>query len=222
LAWPMQKLRLYDPSRVPRDWTDLIRPGQFAAFLSDVETSAPVEENGRAISSASQQYCILFPSLPEAESYCRDAVHHIPRIKCEVFDSEGRKNAAVAVFVSPQFEYKVDSERKARRLIRWGIISLTAAVPFVGYSWWMGASVVWWPILVAINLFFFGLRLMHWGNGLRDELRYRKQEAQKRMRSIPPFLTTGQPDPSGQTQMDNRLVSQKDDRDKPHAGEKRA
>jgi len=41
----MQKLRLYDPSRGPREWTDVIHSGQFAAFFNDVETSAPVEEN---------------------------------------------------------------------------------------------------------------------------------------------------------------------------------
>lgn len=176
----MREVLLYDPRRSPADWTALVRPGQYAAFLSDVETSAPIQEDGTSITSAASHSCLLFDTLPEAEAYCREAVSRVPRLKCEVFDSDGRANAPVATFVNDQYEHKIDTEAGARRLIRWGAVSSIAAFPFFLYAWWAGAEVVWWPILVGINLVFAGLRLMHWGQSLKDELKYRSNEAARR------------------------------------------
>jgi len=108
-------------------------------------------------------------------------VSKVPRLKCEVFDSAGRVNAPVQIFVNERYEHKIDTEARARRrIIYWGAISLIAALPFFVYAWWAGAEVVWWPILVGINLVFAGLSLMHWGQGLKDELHYRKDEAARR------------------------------------------
>lgn len=176
----MREVLLYDPSRSPADWTALVRPGQYSAFLSDVETSAPIQSDGRSIESAASHSCLVFDSFIEAEVYCRDAVSRVPRLKCEVFDSYGRANAPVAIFVNDRFEYKLDTLARAQRLVRCGAFCSVAALPFFCYAGWKGAEVVWWPILVGINLLFAGLRLMHWGQGLKDELKYRSNEAARR------------------------------------------
>jgi hypothetical protein len=176
----MREVLLYDPSRSPVDWTALVRRGQYAVFLTDVETSAPIQADGTSIKSAASHFCLLFDSLPEAEVYCREAISRVPRLKCEVFDSDGRANAPVAIFVNDQYEHKIDTEERARRLIQWGAVSSIASLPFFLYALWAGAEVVWWPILVGINLVFAGLRLMHWGQGLKDELKYRSDEAARR------------------------------------------
>jgi hypothetical protein len=60
-----------------------IRSGQYAVFLSDVESSAPLSADGLRVSSASEYFCLLFDSLPNAENYCREQAKKIRRLKCE-------------------------------------------------------------------------------------------------------------------------------------------
>jgi hypothetical protein len=190
----MKEVLLHDPKRQPVDWVSLVSPGQYAVFFTDVATSAPIRHDGTLVNRAAEHFCLLFDSLAEAERYCRDAINRAPRLKCEVFDSEGRKNAPVVVFVNARFEHKLDSEAKAQRLIRWGMISIVACLPFVMYAVWAGPEVVWWPMLLAINLFFLGLRLMHWGSALKEELRYRREDGTRRLKLLPARSEEGTPD----------------------------
>ena len=178
----MQEILLYDPKRVPTQWTALIRPGQYVVFLSDVESSAPLSRDGAPMRSAGDYFCLVFNSLPETESYCREAVKKIRRLKCEVFDSAGRVNAPVAVVVNEEFAHTLDSEASARRLIRWGFVAIGISLPLFWYAWKSGAAEVWWPVLLGINMVVAGLRLIQWGHGLKEELRYRQKEAEVRLR----------------------------------------
>jgi len=50
----MQEILVYDPKRVPSEWAALIRPGQYAVFLSDVQSAAPMSSDGAVVSSASK------------------------------------------------------------------------------------------------------------------------------------------------------------------------
>jgi hypothetical protein len=177
----MRQVLLYDRTRVPPNWTQLIRPGQYAVFLSDVESSAPVSRDGIPVHSASEYFCLLFETLSDAESYCQEAVKDIRRLKCEVFDSAGRANPPIAVFVNPEFAHTLDTEASARRLVRWGVVAIAVSLPLFWYAWKNGAGVVWWPIFVGINAVFAGLRLIQWGHGLKEELRYRQKEAALRL-----------------------------------------
>lgn len=180
----VRELLLYVPTRDPCDWTSIISPGQYAVFLTDVESSAPVRADGRLAESSADHFCLLFDSLAEADRYCNESVEKNPRLKCEVFDSEGRINAPVAVFVNSAYEHMLDTEARARRLIVWGLVLSIAALPFFAYAFWAGASVVWWPILVGINLFFAGLRLVHWGHGAKEELKYQREQASRRLAKL--------------------------------------
>jgi hypothetical protein len=108
----MQQVLLYDRTRVPPNWIELVRPGQYAVFLSDVESSAPLSIDGTPVSSASEYFCLLCDSLAEAEDYCREAVIKIRRLKCEVFDSAGRANAPVATLVNEEFAHTLDTEAR--------------------------------------------------------------------------------------------------------------
>jgi len=177
----MHQVLLYDRARVPPNWTDLIRPGQYAVFLSDVQSSAPVSSDGSPVSSASEFFCLIFDSLTDAESYCQDAVKQTRRLKCEVFDSAGRVNAPVAIFVNPEFVHTLDTEAGARRLVRWGFVAIAISLPLFWYAWRNNAGVVWWPVFLGINSVFAGLRLIQWGHGLKEELRYRQKEADLRL-----------------------------------------
>ncbi len=178
----MRQVLLYDPTRVPREWMRLIRPGQYAVFLTDVESSAPLTADGLPVNSESEYFCLLFDSLADAESYCQDQVAKIRRLRCEVFDSAGRTNPPVSVLVNDEFAHTLDSEAKGQRLVRWGFVAIAVSVPLLWYAWRNDAGVVWWPVLVSINLVFAGLRLIQWGHGLKEEIRYRKKEAAMRLR----------------------------------------
>ena len=177
----MQQVLLYDRMRVPPNWTQLIQPGQYAVFLSDVQSSAPITSDGLPVLSASEYSCLLFDSFTDSESYCQEAVEQTRRLKCEVFDSAGRVNAPVAVFVNHEFTHTLDTEAGARRLVRWGFVALASSLPLFGYAWKNDAGVVWWPVFLGINAVFAGLRLIQWGHGLKEELRYRKKEAALRL-----------------------------------------
>ena len=177
----MQQVLLYDRARVPPNWTDLTQPGQYAVFLSDVESSAPIYRDGLPVGSASEYFCLIFDSFSAAESHCQEAVKTTSRLKCEVFDSAGRANAPVAVFVNPEFAHTLDTEASARRLVRWGFVAIAISVPLFWYAWKNNAGIVWWPVLLGINSVFAGLRLIQWGHGLKEELRYRAKGALLRL-----------------------------------------
>ena len=177
----MQQVLLLDRTRVPPNWTDLIRPGQYAVFLSDIESSAPVSSDGFPVNSASEFFCLIFDSLTDAESYCQRAVSQTRSLKCEIFDSAGRVNPPVAVLVNPEFAHKLDTEASARRLVRWGFVAIAISLPLFWYAWRNNAGVVWWPVFLGINSVFAGLRLIQWGHGLKEELRYRQKEAALRL-----------------------------------------
>ena len=178
----MRQVLLYDPTRVPREWMGLVRPGQYAVFLTDVESSAPLTADGLPVNSASEYFCLLFDSLADAERYGREQVKKIRRLRCEVFDSAGRANPPIAVFVNDEFAHTLDSEAKGQRLVRWGFVAIAVSVPLFWYARRNDAGVVWWPVLAGINLVFAGLRLIQWGHGLKEEIRYRKKEAAMRRR----------------------------------------
>src|SRR5258708_27311828 len=101
---------LYARTRVPPNWIELVRSVQYAVFLSDVESSAPLSIDGTAVSAASEYFCLLCDSLAEAEDYCREAVIKIRRLKCEVVDSAGRVNAPVGTLVNGEFAHTLDTE----------------------------------------------------------------------------------------------------------------
>ena len=62
----MQELRLYDPDRRPRAWTDIIRPGQYAVFHSDLRTDVEKRPDGRFLLPGEESSCLLFDSLAGA------------------------------------------------------------------------------------------------------------------------------------------------------------
>ena len=66
----MQEVALYDPNRKPASWMEIIQPGQYAAFLSDIETGTEMNHFGNFISSGLLSSCLVFDSLEEAERYC--------------------------------------------------------------------------------------------------------------------------------------------------------
>ena len=73
LPWSVDdgtKIRLFDPRRNPRDWTDLIHPTECAVFLKDRTTSESVTPDGRQYRDPADIECIVFPCLDGAQRFC--------------------------------------------------------------------------------------------------------------------------------------------------------
>src|SRR5262245_13375644 len=122
----MIALRLFDPSRTPPNWTEIIRPGQFVAFAKTVETGAPCDAEGRPFPGVEAVTCLLFDSLSEAETYCTQQIKHAPDVRFEVFDSSGRANPPLLIIVHPSKVARLEGNSRGMRLRLWGAMSLLA------------------------------------------------------------------------------------------------
>ena len=172
----MQEIAIYDRSRKPSNWMDLIQPTQYAVFLRDAETGAEMISNGRYPEPGDVRSCLIFDSLAEAEQFCRQKVEQLPNLRCDLFDSHGRANPPVAVFVSPLYQHKLDSPAKAQRMMRWGLVGVAASLPLFGLAWVHRGE--WWlAAFFGVQLLFFGLRLLHWGYGMKEELGNRARQS---------------------------------------------
>jgi hypothetical protein len=162
---------------------EIIQPGQYAAFLSDVETSVEVADDGSYVADGSLSCCLIFNSLEEAEQYCSARVEDFPNLRCEVFDSHGRANSPVATFVNCRHQHKLDSPSQSRRLIRWGAVAIAASSPLFWFAWARRGE-AWIAAFFGMQLLFAGLRVLHWGYSLGETLRYDKAQSELRKQQI--------------------------------------
>lgn len=179
----MQEVALYDPNRKPPSWMDVIQPGQYAAFLSDVETGAEMTSDGDHFNAGMIGRCLIFDSLEEAEQYCRQKVEGIHNLRCDVFDSHGRANPPVATFVNPRHQHKLDSEAESRRLMGWGWTCIAASLPLYWFAFTRRGE-AWIAGFFGMQLTVAGLRVLHWSYSVGEELRYRKTQSDLRKQQI--------------------------------------
>jgi hypothetical protein len=175
----MQEVALYDRKRKPASWMEIIQPGQYAVFLRDVKTGAPLTCDGHYLDRGMIKSCLIFDSLEETEQYCRRKVEGIPNLRCDVFDSHGRANPPVATLVNQRYEDRLDSEAKSGRMMRWALLMIAASFPLFWYTWKTRGE-GWIASFFGIQLVVLGLRLLYWGNGMKEELRYRKAQSDLR------------------------------------------
>lgn len=186
----MQEVALYDPNRTPPSWMEVIQPGQYAAFFSDIESGVEMTSDGGYLNPGMTHHCVIFDSLEEAEQYCRQKVEGISSLRCDVFDSHGRTNPPVATFANPRHQHKLDSQAESRRLMRWGLVSITASIPLFWFAWARRGE-AWIAAFFGLQLAVAGLRVLHWGYSLKEELRYRKSQSDLRKQQISAVTKTG-------------------------------
>src|SRR5215471_16348051 len=73
----VETVRLYDPGRRPADWSELIRPDQFAVFAADGAAGAPCDLEGIRF-AAGAETCAIVDSIAEARAICDAAVQRHP------------------------------------------------------------------------------------------------------------------------------------------------
>jgi hypothetical protein len=181
-ASPLQEVALYDPNRKPASWMEIIQPGQYAAFLSDIETGVEMTHDGSYF-SAGLGCCLLFDSLEEAEQYCCAKVEDFPNLRCDVFDSHGRANAPVATFANSRHLRKLDSPAESRRLMQWGAVAIAASLPLFWFAWARRGE-AWIAVFFGMQLLVAGLRVLHWGYSVGEGLRYEKAQSDLRKQQV--------------------------------------
>jgi hypothetical protein len=183
------EVALYDPNRQPASWMEIIQPTQYAVFRRDVETGAQMTSDGRYLDPKVIGSCLIFDSLEETEQYCRRKVEDIPNLRCDVFDSHGRANPPVVTFVNQRYEGKLDSLAQAGRVMRWAVFTFAASLPLFWYTWKTRGE-QWIAALFGVQSVLLGLRLLHWGYSMKEELRYRKAQSDlRKQQSASPIKT---------------------------------
>lgn len=172
----MIALRLFDPSRTPTNWTEIIRSGQYVAFAKTFDTGAPCDADGRPFPDASAATCLLFESLSEAEDFCRHQVERAPGVRFEIFDSKGRANPPLLVIVHPARVAALEGNPRGMRLRTWGAALLlgVAAVSF-WYDFEHGARARFFPTLIGINLVVVAARLIQLNKSYQHAARLRQE-----------------------------------------------
>ena len=96
----MQIVRLYDRTREPQGWLQIIRPTEFAVFATFADSGAVCDADG-APTSLEDANCIIFEKLSDAEAFCREQVTQIPSLRFDILDAAGHRRPPLFTIVHP-------------------------------------------------------------------------------------------------------------------------
>jgi hypothetical protein len=161
----MRIVRLYDPNREPQNWLQIIRPTEFAAFATLVDSGSVCDADG-VVTSPEDASCLIFTSLSEAEAFCRERVAQLPSVRFEILDAGGRLRPPLLTIVHPS---RVDALDGSPRKMRWNRRAATVALiggPLLIWFDWMfyGGNMIL-PTIVGINGVLIGVRLLVMNRG---------------------------------------------------------
>lgn len=178
----MQIVRLYDPAREPHGWMQIIRPTEFAVFATLADSGAVCDADGVATSSE-DAVCIIFETLPEAETFCRERVERIPGLRFDILDAAGPSLPPLFTIVHPSRAEALDgSPRKRRRSKYAAIVLLVLGPPLIWFDWafYDGVQVV--PTMLGINMILIGARLLMMNFGHASAERKRRERVDQALK----------------------------------------
>ena len=152
-------VRVYDASRQPRDWMDIIQPGQFVVFASLLDGDAPCSLDGVPTGNDAAT-CAIVASLGEAEALCHAHVERHPAVRFDVFDARGRSQSPLLTVIHPSRAGSLEGEAGVRRRFR--AIAILLILAAVGLFWmdWHSSWAMILPTLLAFNLLLLAGRLL--------------------------------------------------------------
>jgi hypothetical protein len=171
----MQIVRLYDRTREPQGWMQIIRPTEFAAFATFADSGAACDVDGVPTSSEDAS-CLIFATLSEAEAFCRERVARIPSLRFDILDAAGLTRPPLFTIVHPSRAAALDRSPKR---IRWSTYAAIALIvigpPLIWFDWayYDGVQVV--PTMLGINLPLIGIRLLMMNYGHISAERARRE-----------------------------------------------
>jgi hypothetical protein len=174
----VEVVRVYDASRRPPDWTDIIRPGQFAIFAADAASGAACDMDGARCADGAAS-CAIVDSIDEARMVCDDALARHPSLRLDVFDADGRARPPLLTVLHSDRAATLEqspAQMRRRQIIAWTLIVL--GIPQVIYAWIefdnRERDIVL-PAFVGLNMILFGARLLWMNLALRETERTREE-----------------------------------------------
>ena len=148
-------VRTYDPNRNPPEWNRLLNQSQVAVFVEDGDRELPL--------GGAEPTCEIFDDLAQAEIHCQQLIEQDSRLRCLVFDRNGRGGNPLATFESP----KLGRRELTSRFRRWSSTAMmTAAVLLIWYDWRSDFERMWPSVLawkfVATALVFITWEAVLW------------------------------------------------------------
>ena len=151
----MNWTRLYDPSRTPAHWTELVREGQFAVFLLDTETRVARDLEGLPFDPDQGPSLALFHDLVEARTFAQDTVTRHPDMCAEIYDHHGKANEPLEVLYDPSVRHKYAGPRYAKRQAVTGGMVLATGLAFAAYD--ISRNFAWmWGYAIGLKLVLVG------------------------------------------------------------------
>ncbi len=172
----MEIVHVHDPSRRPASWTEIIRPGQFAVFASDAESSAPRDLDGARLATADAAVCAIADSLDEARRVCEAAVARHPSLRFDIFDAEGRARPPLLTVLHPDRAASLEqgpASMRTRRILAWTLIVIGVALD-VYAAFLPPEREIFLPAFIGLNAIIFGGRFLWLNLALRETERARE------------------------------------------------
>jgi len=158
----MHELKLYERTRRPSNWTEVIRPGEFAVFAKHVENGETLDGEGRPFASVTDATCLVFESLEAAERFARAQVERHPSLRLEIFDAEGRRHPPLLVVVQSRHDRKLPAHPwNLRWRSRIAAVLVLVAAPLLWFDLWQSEGRLIYPTFIGINLIVAAMRLWH-------------------------------------------------------------
>jgi hypothetical protein len=138
-------------------WSSVIRPGQYAAFLRDRDTSAPLSND-----------VTIFDSLPEAHAWGETICAAHPRARCDIYDSDGLANDAVESIYNAAVRGNYVGPKPARRRLYGGLAAVCVGSALIAWDVHRDLLFLWGYILGVKMVLVGGALAIQGGLMLRD------------------------------------------------------
>jgi hypothetical protein len=181
----MQTIRLYDPTREPPGWMQVIQPHEFAAFATFADSGVVCDADGTP-TNGDDDSCVTFDSFQAAEAFCRERVERLPRLRFDILDAAGLRRPPLLTVVHPSRAASMDGSPTRRRWNAYAAIGLFAiGPPLIWFDWTYYDGVMIMPTILGINALLIAIRLLVMNRGHVSAERTRTERIAQ-ARGLPP------------------------------------
>jgi hypothetical protein len=156
----MQIVLLYDRTREPQGWMQIIRPTEFAAFATLADSGAACDADG-VPTNMENASCVIFETLSEAETFCRERVLQIPSLRFDIRDAAGLRRPPLFTIVHPSRTAALDDSPAKMRRNTYAAVALFAVGPaLIWFDWTFHDGLLIMPTILGINALLIAARLL--------------------------------------------------------------
>jgi len=143
-------VRIYDPKRNPAEWHQLLNASQVAVFVEDGDRELPL--------GGSEPTCEIFDDLSQAAIHCQQLIEQNAKLRCLVFDHNGRGGNPLATYESPA----LGRRELTSRFRRWSSAAMMSAAILLIWHDWRSDFERMWPSVLAWKFVATALVFITW------------------------------------------------------------